>query len=90
MYRKFRNIRENVIFLNRDKIHICDVKNSQLGHDLPIQVNDRVIARNRDDLIVTKIKPSCKFPNSQYAADNIFKCIFASAQMVNLSRLNDN
>ena len=23
--------------------HICDIKNSQLGHDLPISVNDRII-----------------------------------------------
>ena len=58
MYYKFRNIREDVIFLKSDKTHICEVKNSQLGHDLPIPVNDRVIARNRGNLIVMKIKPS--------------------------------
>ena len=30
--------------MNSVKRHICDVKNSQLGHDLPISVNDRVIS----------------------------------------------
>ena len=32
------------IFLNSVKIHICDVGNSQLEHDLPTPVNDRVIS----------------------------------------------
>ena len=36
--------------------HICDVKNSKLGHDLPISVNDRVIAGNCEDFIFTKLR----------------------------------
>ena len=28
----------------REKRHICGVKNSQLGHDVPISVNDRVFS----------------------------------------------
>ena len=39
----FRNFGENFIFANSVKIHICDVKNSRLRHDLPTSVNDRVI-----------------------------------------------
>ena len=31
------------IFANSLKRHICDVKSSQLGHDIPISVNNRVI-----------------------------------------------
>ena len=31
------------IFANIVKRHICDIKNTQLGHDLPMSVNDRVI-----------------------------------------------
>ena len=33
---KFGNFRKNYIFPKSVKSHICDVKNSQLGHDLPI------------------------------------------------------
>ena len=35
--------RENFFFVNSVKRHICDVKNSRLGHDLTISVNNRVI-----------------------------------------------
>ena len=44
---KFRNFCDYFIFINRVKWHICDIKNSPLGHDLPISVNDRyrVISR---------------------------------------------
>ena len=34
---------ENFIFENSIKRHICNIKNSRLGHDIPISVNDRVI-----------------------------------------------
>ena len=66
-YCKFGNFRENFIFENSVKRHICDVKNSRLSHDLHISVNDRVISPFREDLIFTfaKIKPSRKFPNLQ-------------------------
>ena len=35
-YCKFENFRKNFIFTSSIKRHICDVKNSQPGHDLPI------------------------------------------------------
>ena len=37
------------------KRHICSVKNSLLGHDLPISVNDRVISPFHEDSIFTEI-----------------------------------
>ena len=43
-YCKFGNIRENFIFANGIKRHICDVENSRLRHDLHISVKDRVIS----------------------------------------------
>ena len=39
----FGNFRENFIFTNSVKRHICHVKNSRQGHDLHTTVNDRVI-----------------------------------------------
>ena len=42
IYCKFGNIRENFIFANSVKRHICDVK-MRLEHDLPRSVNDRVV-----------------------------------------------
>ena len=45
---------ENFIFANSLKRHICDVKNSRLGHDLPISVNDKVIPSFRMDFIFMK------------------------------------
>ena len=44
---KFGNFRENFIFANSDKIHICDVKNSRVEHDLPVSVNDSDSAKSR-------------------------------------------
>ena len=38
------NFHENFIFANSVKRHICDAKNSGLGHDFPLSVNDRVIS----------------------------------------------
>ena len=55
-YCKFGNFRENFIFANSVKRHICDVKNSRLSHDLHISVNDRVISPFREDLIFTKLR----------------------------------
>ena len=43
MYCKFRNFCENFIFANSIKRHVCAVRNSRLGHDIPISVNNRVI-----------------------------------------------
>ena len=39
-YCKFGNFRDNFIFVNSVKTHICDVKNLRQGHDLPISVNN--------------------------------------------------
>ena len=48
---------ENLIFPNNIKrhIYICDVKNSRLGHDTPISVNDRVILPFCEGFIFTKL-----------------------------------
>ena len=54
-YCKFGNFRENIIFANSVKRHICDVKNLLPWHDLPISVNDRVISPFREDFILTKL-----------------------------------
>ena len=43
-YCKIEIFCENFIFANSIKRHICDVKNSRLGHDLLISVKDRVIS----------------------------------------------
>ena len=55
VYCKFGKFRENFIFAKCVKSHICDVKNSRPGHDLPISVKDRGIARNHEDFIFTKL-----------------------------------
>ena len=38
------------------KRHICDSKNSRLGHDLHTSGNDSVISAFREDLIFTKLR----------------------------------
>ena len=48
--------RENFIFANSVKRHICDVKHSRPGHSLPLSVNDRVISPFREDFIFTKLR----------------------------------
>ena len=55
-YCKVGIFREIVIFVNCVKRHICEVKNSRLGHDLPISVNDKVIQPFREDFIFTKLR----------------------------------
>ena len=47
---------ENFISGNSVKRHICDVKNSRLGHDLHISVNDRVISPFREGFIFMKLR----------------------------------
>ena len=42
-------------FANSVKRHICDAKNSRLGHDLHISVKDTVISAFRKELIFTKL-----------------------------------
>ena len=61
-YCKSRNFCENFIFANSFKRHICDVKNSGLGHDLAISTNDRLIMSFPKDFI---------FSNSAYAIYSI-------------------
>ena len=55
-YCKLENVRENLIFTNNIERHICDVKKSRTGHDLPISVNDRVISPIHKALIFTKLR----------------------------------
>ena len=43
--------REDFIFANSVKIHICDGKKWGLGHNLPISINDRVISAFSKDFM---------------------------------------
>ena len=43
MFIVFADTVNQEIFVSNNKSHICVIKNSRLGHDLPISVNDRVI-----------------------------------------------
>ena len=52
----FGNFRENFIFANSVKIHISDVLNLRLGHDLPISVNNRVILPFCEDFTFAKLR----------------------------------
>ena len=52
---KFRNFRENFVFENRVTGHICHIKNSRLGYNLPTSVNYRVISSFRKCFIFTKL-----------------------------------
>ena len=65
-YCKFGNFCENFIFANSIQRHICDVKNSPLGHDLPSSVKDRMISLFCEGFIFEKLRASQKFPNLQY------------------------
>ena len=55
-YCKFRNFRENFIFVNSIKRPICDVRKSRLGHDICISVNDRVILPFHEGFHFTKLR----------------------------------
>ena len=50
-HNKLTYFRENFIFENSVKRHICHVKNSRLGHDLPTSVDYRVISPFREGYI---------------------------------------
>ena len=56
IYCKYGNFRENYIFANSVKIHICDGKKSGLRQDLPLSVNDIVISAFCEDFILTKLR----------------------------------
>ena len=56
LYGKFENFDENFIFANSVKRHICDVENSQLAHDLPMSVYDRMISPISEGYIFTKLR----------------------------------
>ena len=56
VYCKFGNFRENFTFANSVKTHICAVKNSRQGRDLPISVNERVISPIHEGFIFTKLR----------------------------------
>ena len=54
IYCKFRNFRENFIFVNRVKRHFRDVKYLLLGDDLHISVKDSEISLFREGFIFTQ------------------------------------
>ena len=65
--------------MNSVKRHICGIKKSRLGHDLPISVQDRVISPFSRGFnfhetshmgSFAKIKPSRKIPNLQHVELN--------------------
>ena len=53
---KSGNFRENFIFANSVKRHICDVKISRLRYDWPISANNRVISPFREGFIFAKFR----------------------------------
>ena len=53
---KFGNFRENYIFANSFKIHICELKKSEVRHDFPISVKDKVISPFREGFVFTKLR----------------------------------
>ena len=63
-YCKFAIFRDNFIFANSVKRHICDVKHSRLWYDLPISVNNIMISPIREGLIFTKLR-TCEVSRKQ-------------------------
>ena len=55
-YCKSGNFRDNFIFANSVKRHICDAKNSRLGHGVSLSVDDRVISLFLEGFILTKFR----------------------------------
>ena len=71
-YCKFRNFSQNFVFLKSVKRHICDIKNSLLGHELPISVVDWVISPFCEGFIFIKL-PICEvFKNKTHAKISAF------------------
>ena len=65
--------------MNSFKRHICDVKNSQVGHDLAISTNDREISSFGNDFIFTKL---CIRKNKTLAKVSEFTVLSADAGMM--------
>ena len=55
-YCRSGNFRENFIFADSIKRHVCDIKYSPLGHDLPISVKDRIFSPFREDFVFRKLR----------------------------------
>ena len=53
--------------------HIYAIKNSRLGHDLPVSVNDRVISPYQESFIFVKIKHSQKCQNLLYVHGELIR-----------------
>ena len=54
-YCKFGKFRENFIFSNSVKRHICHIKKMRLGHELSTLVKDRVIMPFHNGFILMKL-----------------------------------
>ena len=73
-YCRFGNFRENFIFANSVKRHICDAQSWRQRHDLNVSVNNRLNLIFREGFIFTKLRiceVSRKFPNLQYSIQNM-------------------
>ena len=55
-YSRFGNFRRNFIFANSIIRHISDVKNSRLGQDVSISINERVILPFCEGFIFTILR----------------------------------
>ena len=69
------------IFAKSIKRHICDVQTSQLRHDLPLSVNDRVILLFREGLIFTKLRICEVSRNKTLAKTSELQYLFALFSM---------
>ena len=68
-YCKSENFRENFIFANSVKRHICDIKNLRLWHSFPRSVNGRVISVFCEDFIFTKLR-MCEVSRKENPREN--------------------
>ena len=59
-YCKLGNFRENFIFVNSIKKHICKVEISRPRHDLPFSVNNKVTMPSHEGFIFMKLHISLK------------------------------
>ena len=66
-YCKFGNFRENFIFANSVKRHICQVKKSQLWHNLPTLVKNKEFSPFREGLCSRNSAPA-KFRENKILA----------------------